>query len=200
MRSSRWTALAVWSALAAVAVAPAAAQSVELKSGEKVKRDKNVLTADEIAERTGFMNAYDAVKALRPQYLKRSMARTALGSNADGGGFGAGPGAGGVDLKPPSRDGSTPAQTGGTSQPSYTSGRKAGSGTDPMGNPKDSENIGYAVLYINEIKQPSLDDLKTVRVGDVLEIRFMNSSAASSRFGVGHESGAVMLKTKPPQG
>ena len=196
MRSSRWTALAVWSALAAVAVAPAAAQSVELKSGEKVKRDKNVLTADEIAERSGFMNAYDAVKALRPQYLKRAWTKTTLGSNSDGGGFGANPS---PELKPPSREGGGGLKPG-SDTPVYTSGRKSGSSTDPMGNPKDSENLGYAVLYINEIKQPSLEDMKTVRVGDVLEIRFMNSSAASSRFGAGHESGAVMLKTKPPQG
>jgi hypothetical protein len=193
MRTFRWTALAVWSALAAVAVAPAAAQSVELKSSEKVKRDKNVLTADEIAERSGFMNAYDAVKALRPQFLKRSMNRTAIGSNNDGGGFGANPS---PDLKPPSREGGGGMKPG-SETPTYTSGRKASSTTDPMGNPRDAENIGYAVLYINELKQQSLDDLKTVKASDVLEIRFLNSSTASSRFGPGHESGALMLKTKP---
>ena len=191
MRKFGWAALA----LALLAVAPAAAQTVELKSSEKVKREKNVLTADEIAERQGIINAYDAVKLLRPQFLKRSFAKGALGSSAEGGGFSAGAGAGG---KPPSRD--IPLdQPRGSENPSYTSGRKAGSGTDPLGNPKDSENTGYAVLYINEVKQQSLDDLKTIRVSEVLEIRFIGASQASVRFGPGHESGAVMLKTKPSQ-
>ena len=191
MQSMTWSALAVLGVLAA---APAAAQSIELKSSDKPKREKNVLTADEIAERQGIISAYDAVKLLRPQFLKRSWTKGALGSSAEGGGFSPGPGAGGVDLKPPSRDGGLKPEG---ETPTYTSGRKAGSGTDALGNPKDSENTGYAVLYVNEVKQRSLDDLKTIRASEVLEIQFVSASQAAVRFGPGHESGALLLKTQP---
>ena len=193
MVNRRWMALALAGALAAVAVAPAAAQSVDIKPTEKVKRDKNVLLPDEIAERQGILNAYDAVKQLRPQFLKRSTNRNALGSNNEGGGFGANPS---PDLSPPSREGG--GLKPGSETPVYSSGRKSSSSTDAMGNPKDAENIGYAVLYINDMKQQSLEDLKTVRVSDVLEIRFLNAGQASVRFGQGHEAGAVLLKTIPP--
>lgn len=194
MRMLRWTALALTGALALVAVAPVAAQSVEVKPNQKVKRDKYVLTADEIAERPGILNAYDAVKLLRPQFLKTNWAKGALGASAEGGGFQPRPS---TDLSPPSRDGSS----GGTSNPSkpvYTSGRKAGSGTDPNGFPLDDKNTGSAALYINEIKQYSLEDLKTIRVSEVLEIRYLTGSQAAGRFGPGHEAGAVLLKTILP--
>lgn len=191
MRMLRWTTLAVAGALVAVSVVPAAAQSDEVK---KVKRDKYVLTAEEIAERPGVINAYDAVKLLRPQFLKTNWAKSPLGSSADGGGFDPRPS---TDLTPPSRDGST----GGAATPArpvYSAGRKSGSGLDPNGFPLDDKNPGGAVLYINEIKQRSLEDLKTILVGDVLEIRYMSGSQAAGRFGPGHENGAVLLKTKLP--
>ncbi len=190
----RWTALALAGALALVAVAPVAAQSVEVKPTQKVKRDKYVLTAEEIAERPGILNAYDAVKLLRPQFLKTNWAKGAMGSSAEGGGFQPRPS---PDLTPPSRDGST----GGSSAPAkpvFTAGRKAGSGTDPDGFASDGRNTGSAVLYINEIKQYSLEDLKTIRVSEVLEIRYLTGSQAAGRFGPGHEAGAVLLKTILP--
>jgi hypothetical protein len=194
MRMLRWTALALTGALAFMAVVPAAAQSVDLKPTQKVKRDKYVLTAEEIAERPGIINAYDAVKLLRPQFLKTNWAKGAMGSSAEGGGFQPRPSA---DLTPPSRDGST----GGSSDPAkpvYTAGRSAGSGTDPDRFSSEGKTTGSAVLYINEIKQYSLEDLKTIRVADVLEIRYLNSGQAAGRFGPGHESGAILLKTILP--
>ncbi len=159
MRILRWTALAVAGALAAVAVAPAAAQSVDLKPTQKVKRDKYVLTAEEIAERPDVINAYDAVKLLRPQFLKTTRFKGPLGSRTEGGGY------------PPDDMGTPPGQSGGSS-----------SGTS-------------AVLYIDEIRQPTVEDMQHIRAADVLEIRYLTGSQASGRYGPDHEVGAILLKT-----
>src|SRR5687767_12854541 len=87
MQKRRWTALAVAGALAVALAAPAGAQSVDVKPTEKVKRDKYVLTAEEIAERSDITNAYDAVKLLRSQFLKATRAKGGLTGNFDGGGY-----------------------------------------------------------------------------------------------------------------
>jgi hypothetical protein len=75
MRMKRWMALAVAGALTVALAAPAGAQAVDVKPTQKVKRDKYVLTEEEIAERPDITNAYDAVKLLRNQFLKATRSK-----------------------------------------------------------------------------------------------------------------------------
>ena len=99
MRMLRWTSLALAGIAAAVLVAPVAAQEVELKPA-KVKRDKNVLTADEIAERPDLTTAYDAIKLLRPNFLRtvrRASAMAGSGSYSGGSTDPYKPGGGGTE-------------------------------------------------------------------------------------------------------
>jgi hypothetical protein len=52
-------------------------------------------------------------------------------------------------------------------------------------------------VYIDEVKQAELEEaLKSVRIGEVSEIRYMNATEASARFGAGPEAGAIMLATR----
>ena len=60
------TALLACLGLAMLCAHPAQAQQQKEK---KIRRERNVLTAEEIATRPGISNAYDAVRELRPAWL-----------------------------------------------------------------------------------------------------------------------------------
>ena len=171
MRMLRWTSLALAGIAAAVLVAPLAAQEVELKPA-KVKRDKYVLTAEEIAERSDITNAYDAVKLLRPNFLKTARPKGTTG-------------AGSSSAYPSSGSGSA-----GSTDP-YKPG---GGGMEPAGS--NATGPLTAVLYVDEMKQQDLERLRFVTVPEIVEIRFVSGSEATSRYGNGHEAGAILLKTK----
>jgi hypothetical protein len=198
MRMIRWTALAVAGALAAVAVAPVSAQSVDVKPTEKVKRDKYVLTAEEIAERPEITNAYEAVKLLRSQFLKTTRAKGGLGTKSEGGGYrpdvvGAPVGLGG------SSSGSSGSGSSGSSgepaKPTSSTGRESGGGTSAYGDASGGGSGSSAVLYIDDVKQQNLEEMRNIRAADVFEIRYLTGNQASGRYGSGHEAGAVLLKT-----
>ena len=72
MRMLRLTSLVLAGVVAAVLVAPAPvrAQQVDIKPPAKVKRDKYVITQDEIAEHPDLKDGYDVVKSLRNQWLR----------------------------------------------------------------------------------------------------------------------------------
>lgn len=198
MRIIRWTALALAGALAAVAVAPAAAQSVDVKPQQKVKRDKYVLTAEEIAERSDITNAYDAVKLLRAQFLKTTRAKGGLGSKAEGGGYrpdvvGAPAGLGGSSGSTGTSSGSG---AGEPAKPSSSAGRESGGSAGEYGDASGGSSGTSAVLYIDDVKQQAVEEMRNVRAADVFEIRYLTGNQASGRYGAGHESGAILLKTK----
>jgi|GEM_PF-2375153 len=194
MQKRRWTALAVAGALAAALAAPAGAQSVDVKPTEKVKRDKYVLTAEEIAERSDITNAYDAVKLLRSQFLKATRAKGGLTGNFDGGGYRPD-----VISRPPGSP--APASTGGGNPgepkpegglgPSSSSGDKS----SEYGSASGGNKSVTAVLYIDEVKQADIEEMKNVRAAAVLEIRYLTGNQAAGRYGAGHEGGAILLKT-----
>jgi hypothetical protein len=50
-------------------------------------------------------------------------------------------------------------------------------------------------VYVDGVKQENIDDLKNIRVAEIAEIRYMSGNDASGRYGAGHESGAILLKT-----
>lgn len=195
MRIIRWTALALAGALAAAAVAPVSAQSVDVKPQTKVKRDKYVLTAEEIAERPDITNAYDAVKLLRSQFLKTTRSKGSLGTRAEGGGYrpdpiGTPPGMGGGSSGSSGSGGSA-----GEPPPPPPAGRESSGGTNPYGDATGGGSGTSAVLYVDEVKQPTLEEMKNIRAAEVLEIRYLTGNQASGRYGAGHEGGAILLKT-----
>jgi len=171
MHMRRWTALALAGIAAGVLVSPMAAQEVELKAA-KVKRDKYVLTAEEIAERSDITNAYDAVKLLRPNFLKTTRPKGTIG-------------AGSSSAYPAGSAGSA-----GSPDP-YKPG---GGGMEPAGS--NSTGPLTAVLYVDDMKQQDLERLKYVTVPEIVEIRYVAGSEATGRYGNGHEAGAILLKTK----
>lgn len=55
---------------------------------------------------------------------------------------------------------------------------------------------GGIVIYLDGIKQNSVDDIKAIAVERIKEARFYNASDATTRFGTGHPSGAIEITTK----
>jgi len=196
MQMRRWTALAMAGVLAAALVAPAGAQSVDVKPTQKVKRDKYVLTAEEIAERPDISNAYDAVKLLRSQFLKATRAKGGITGSYAGGGYrpdviGKAVGTRG--------GGSSGSGTGGSAgEPRPDAGLPSGSGgdkTSEYGSASGGGSSTTAVLYIDDVKQTEIEEMRNVPAAAVLEIRYMTGNQAAGRYGAGHEGGAILLKT-----
>ena len=126
-------------ALALLAAAPVEAQK---------RGDRNTITRVDIDEAgNAVTNADDAVRRLRPQWLRGPMGRSAS-SGADG--------------------------------------NRGESATEP-------------ILYIDERRQPNLDQLRTVQAAAIEELKFMDQNRAIQMLGPGHEAGAIMLKTRKPQ-
>jgi hypothetical protein len=191
MRMLRWTSLALAGVVAAAVGVPAHAQQVEIKPTVKIKRDKYVITAAEIAQRQDLTNAYDAVKLLRPEYLKTTRARGSLtGSGATEG------------YRPevvgrPPREGpttTTPSSSGEPTTGSARTGDDRGEG-GMYGSASGGATATTAVLYIDEVKQQTLEEMKNIRAAEVFEIRYMTGNQAAGRYGSGHEGGAILLKT-----
>ena len=186
MRPSRWTSLALAAIVAAVLVTPVRAQQVEIKPAAKVKRDKYVILPDEIAEKPDLINAYDVVKVLRGQWL-----RITRGS---GGGLGSGSTPTTSAYKPPAKcdQGSCPEASGSSGSPVPTEhGSPYADNTSTVSTP----GAAGPVLYINEVKQEELSELRNIRAADIAEIRYLTGNIAAGRYGAGHENGAIMLKT-----
>lgn len=142
---------------------------------KKVKRDRTMILPDEIAEKPDLTNAYEAIQRLRPQWLKSQRSRLGSGSgaNASEGYRPDSPGAS-------NRSGETQSpETGRVAPPSVGGG---GGGTT-------------AVFYLDEVKQPELEDLRNIRVAEIVEIKYMNGTEATGRYGEGHSAGAIMVKT-----
>lgn len=118
-------------------------------SVEAQKRgDRNTITRVDIEEAgNAVTNADDAVRRLRPQWLRGPM------------------------------------------------GRSASSGMDGQTGAAATE----AVLYIDERRQPNLEQLRTVQAAAIEEVKFMDQNRAIQMLGPGHEAGAIMLKTRKPQ-
>lgn len=55
-------------------------------------------------------------------------------------------------------------------------------------------------IYIDDRRQDGVDDLKTVRVEDIAEIKYMSGTDGLARYGNGHEYGVIFVKTKSRTG
>jgi hypothetical protein len=63
-----------------------------------------------------------------------------------------------------------------------------------MSDPRNKQKVD-PVLYIDEVKQDEVEELRNIRVVEILEIKYMNGTQASGRYGAGHEAGAILLTT-----
>ncbi len=52
-----------------------------------------------------------------------------------------------------------------------------------------------AILYIDDIRQPSLNELQSVKASTIVEMRFLEQNRAIQMRGPGHEAGAIEIIT-----
>jgi hypothetical protein len=141
------------------------------------KNDRYLITIQEITDRKDVTNAYEAVQRLRSQWLKTTRSRGSLGSGAS-----AAEGYRPVPERPPNGQAATPTP----STPADPFAR--------MSDPRNKQKVD-PVLYIDEVKQDEVEELRNIRVVEILEIKYMNGTQASGRYGAGHEAGAILLTT-----
>lgn len=51
------------------------------------------------------------------------------------------------------------------------------------------------IVYINEMRQPNLEILRTVQSIKIVEVRFLDQNRAVQQLGPGHEAGAILVTT-----
>jgi hypothetical protein len=73
-------------------------------------------------------------------------------------------------------------------------GRMTVSGVDG----RSGETANEPVLYIDERRQPSLDQLRTVQAASIFDLKFMDQNRAIQMLGPGHELGAILVTTRKP--
>lgn len=109
----------------------------------KQRGDRFKITKDELAEAPTSVNtAYDAIRAMRPQWFNPPMGRNAS-SNVEGIGGGA----------------------------------------------------KEIIVYIDDLRQPSLESLTTVKASQIVELKFLEQNRAIQMRGPGHELGAIEVTT-----
>jgi len=190
MRMRNVVALALAGSLVGVLVAPTPirAQQVDIKPSPKVKKDKYVITREEIAERTDLVSGYDVVKSLRNQWLRVTRSSGSALGRVDA--------STGAQDKLCSGGRTDPSCTAaGTSDKSSPVPHESGSPYAESGASTNSSGAAMPVLYIDEIRQQGLDELRNIRAGEVAEMRYMTGTEASGRYGSGHENGAILIKT-----
>lgn len=52
-----------------------------------------------------------------------------------------------------------------------------------------------AILYIDEVRQPNLEQLRTVQVSKIIEMKYLDQNRAVQILGPGHEAGAILIMT-----
>ena len=57
-------------------------------------------------------------------------------------------------------------------------------------------SIGPVVFYLDGVKQQSVDALQTISKEIVREVRYLNATDATMRFGTDHTAGAVLVSTR----
>lgn len=105
------------------------------RSGAKPAAERDLLLAAEI-ERTSASSAYDAVRQLRPEWLRRRGRSSIQNASAEA-----------------------------------------------------------LVIYLDGARLGSVSTLRSITVGSILEIRHLDATEATTRFGTGHAGGALLIRT-----
>jgi hypothetical protein len=73
-------------------------------------------------------------------------------------------------------------------------GRMAPSAIDPVVSPM-TRNAVEPVVYIDDMRQPTIDILRTVKVEAIVEMKYLDQNRAIQMLGPGHEAGAIQVTT-----
>ena len=125
-----------WGVLIPVAAMLAALGCATPRSGAKPSGQRDLLQLEEIG-RTSAVNAYDAVRQLRPEWLRRRGRSSIQNANAE-----------------------------------------------------------VLVIYLDGTRLGTVQVLRSIAVGSIFEIRHLDASDATTRFGTGHAGGALLIRTK----
>lgn len=77
-------------------------------------------------------------------------------------------------------------------------GRMASSAVDPVVTPM-THNAVEPVVYIDDMRQPTVDVLRTVKASTVTEMKYLDQNRAIQMLGPGHEAGAIQVTTVKQQ-
>lgn len=58
-----------------------------------------------------------------------------------------------------------------------------------------TSDVPQPIVYLDEVKRGQIDFLRTVPVRNIGEIRYLRGVDATTRWGIGHEAGAIMIYT-----
>jgi hypothetical protein len=58
-----------------------------------------------------------------------------------------------------------------------------------------TRNAIEPVVYIDDMRQPGIDVLRTVKAGSIIEMKYLDQNRAIQMLGPGHESGAIQVTT-----
>lgn len=53
----------------------------------------------------------------------------------------------------------------------------------------------YPVVYVDGMRWGQLDELRSIGVSEVITMEYMSPNDATTRFGIGHTSGAILVTT-----
>jgi hypothetical protein len=146
-------------------------------TGERRSVNPFVLTATEMAAVPSIMNAEDAVRTLRPHFLRTrgSTTKTASGSL----------GAGSASSR--RRPGQTPSgQPAEPAQPARDDDTQSARGMTPPEDPG-------VVVYLDRQRYGGLQALREIPIATIEEIRFLNVGEANNLFGMGHPHGVIQV-------
>ncbi|MEK7240854.1 MAG: hypothetical protein AAB224_09730 [Gemmatimonadota bacterium] len=73
-------------------------------------------------------------------------------------------------------------------------GRMAPAAVDPLVNPM-TRNAVEPVVYIDEMRQPTIDVLRSVKTELIIEMKYLDQNRAIQMLGPGHEAGAIQVTT-----
>lgn len=174
--------LALLSGCASSGQRPAAGDAPRTAQAEATAERRNinpfVLTAAEISAVPSIMNAEDAVRTLRPHFLRtrgatKNIARGTLGTGgrASGG----------------RRSGQ-----GQSGQPAGSDPTERGEDSQKPGAPSPPQDPGILV-YLDRQRYGAVQTLHEIPIATIEEIRFLNVGEANSLFGMGHPHGVIQI-------
>ena len=73
------------------------------------------------------------------------------------------------------------------------SGRAASSGMLDGLSTSTSTIATEPIVYIDDRRQPNVETLRTIQIGQVKEMKYMDQNRAIQMLGPGHEAGAIMV-------
>ncbi len=65
--------------------------------------------------------------------------------------------------------------------------------TDTLKAQPIAEGLGEPFVYVNDARAGRLDVLRSIALADVVEVRYLSPIDATTRFGTGHSSGAILV-------